>query len=116
MANRLAGTCHVTVAGATLSIVGAGTYQPDQETRETQMGQDGYHGYKAMPAPGRMSWTGRDGSDVSIRQIAGLDDATVVFELANGKTVVGQNMVRVGEPVAVNTEEATYEIPSVTEN
>lgn len=118
--NRLAGVCFVTVDGKSYAIAGAGAYRVNQETRESLLGQDGYHGYKAMPAAGMMSWTGRDGNGLSIKTLADTDNGTVVFELANGKVIVGRNMVRTGEPVAVNTEEGSYEIvwegPEVTEN
>lgn len=117
--NRLAGMAYVTVDGRSVAIAGEGTYRPDSETRETLLGQDGYHGYKAMPAAGRIAWRGRDSGNVSIRDLGANSNTTVVLELANGKTVVGRNMVRVGEPIEVNSEEATYEIawegPSVKE-
>ncbi|WP_157218671.1 phage tail tube protein [Flavisphingomonas formosensis] len=107
--NRLAGTAYIAVDGQSYAIVGEGTYRPDQETRESLPGQDGIHGYKAMPAPGRISWRGRDQGGVSLKSLGDAGNVTITLELANGKTVVGRNMWRVGDPLEVNTEEATYE-------
>lgn len=118
--NRLAGVAYVAIDGRSYAIVGEGTYRPSQENRETLLGQDGYHGYKAMPAAGMISWKGRDSGGVSVQTVAGFDNVTVTLELANGKTVIGRNMVRVGEGVEVNSEEGSYDIrwegPEVTEN
>lgn len=119
--NRLlAGVASVTIDGRAFSIVGEGTYRPSTSTRESLNGQDGVHGYKEMPQPGRISWRGRDGSAVSIAALNSTVDATVVLSAATGKTVIGRNMWRVGEPIEVNTEEGTFEVsfegPDVTEN
>ncbi|MBV8970914.1 MAG: phage tail tube protein [Sphingomonadaceae bacterium] len=118
--SALAGTAFVTIDGKSYSIVGEGTYRVSSETRESLLGQDGYHGYKAMPAAGKISWKGRDSSGVSVAAIAAASNATVTLELANGKTIIGRNMVRVGDPIEVNTEDATFTVdfegPEVTEN
>ncbi|MCW2521754.1 MAG: phage tail protein [Frankiales bacterium] len=109
--NRLAGVAFVTVNGTSYRIVGEGTYRVSQEERETLKGQDGIHGYKAMPGAGKISWKGRDGNDVSIGALADADDATVVLELANGKTVIGRNMWRAGDsPIEVNTETGEFDV------
>lgn len=119
MSNDLAGVAYVAINGRSYALAGAGSYRVSSPTRETLMGQDGYHGAKAMPMPGKISWTGRDMGNVSMSDLADADDVTVTLELANGKMVVGRNMTRVGEPPTVNTEEATFDIefegPSVTE-
>jgi hypothetical protein len=118
--NRLAGVAYVTVDGAAYAIAGDGTYRTSSVSRETLMGQDGYHGVKEMPTAGRIAWRGRDGQGVSIQTLSDSANVTVVLELANGKTIIGRNMTRVGEPLEVNTEEATFDIawegPDVSEN
>lgn len=120
MANALAGVAYLAIDGATYAISGQASYRPSAATRESLMGQDGYHGFKEMPMPGRISMTGRDSGAVSVQLLAAASDVTVTLELANGKVIVGRNMVRVGEPVEVNSEEGTFEIawegPEVTEN
>lgn len=118
--NRLAGVMSATIDGRAYSVSGEGAYTVSSVKRETLMGQDGFHGYSEMPAPGKMSWKGRDGNAVAIKALNEASDATVVFSLANGKVVVGRNMARVGEPIEVNTEDASFAVdfegPDVSEN
>ena len=118
--NRLAGVASVTIDGRAYSISGEGSYQPSGSKREALSGQDGYHGYSEMPLPGKISWKGRDSGGLSISALSDATDATVVLSLANGKTIIGRNMTRMGDaPIAVNTEDATFDVefygPDVTE-
>lgn len=118
--NRLAGVASVTIDGRAYSITGEGTYRVSGSSRETLMGQDGYHGTKELPVAGRISWKGRDSGSVSMSVLGDAFNVTVVLSLANGKTIVGRNMSRVGEgPLEVNTEDATFDVafegPDVTE-
>jgi len=108
--NRLAGVAYVTVNGASYSISGEGTYRVSGSNRESLTGQDGYHGYSEKPMPGKISWKGRDSNKVTIGALNESANATVVLELANGKTVIGRNMARTGEPLEVNTEDATFTV------
>jgi hypothetical protein len=118
--NRLAGTASVTIDGSSYDISGEGTYRPSVSSRETLLGQNGVHGYKEMPQAGKISWKGRDSGGISIAALNNAVDATVVLVLANGKTIVGRNMWRAGDPIEVNSEDATFEVnfegPDVTEN
>lgn len=119
--NRLAGVASVTIDGQAYSIAGEGTYRPSGSSRQSLTGQDGYHGYSEMPQPGRISWQGRDSGAVNIAALNEAIDATVVLSLANGKTIIGRNMVRVGEQaIEVNTTDATFTVefegPDVSEN
>lgn len=118
--NRLAGTASVTIDGKAFSISGEGTYRPNTNSRETLSGMDGIHGYSEKPMPGKISWKGRDGSAVAIQALTNATNATVVLSLANGKIIIGRNMWRVGDPIEVNTEDATFTVefegPDVTEN
>jgi hypothetical protein len=108
--NRLGGVASVTIDGRTFSIVGEGTYRPSSSKRESLVGQDGYHGYSEMPQPGKISWKGRDSGAVNIGALNEAANVTVVLVLANGKTVVGRNMARTGEPIEVNSEDATFSV------
>jgi len=118
--NRLAGTLYITIDGRSYAVAGAGTYLVSSTTRETLAGQDGIHGYSEKPAAGHISWNGRDSSALSMSDLNAASDVTVVAQAANGKTIVGRNMWRVGEPSEVNTEDGTYSIrfesADVTEN
>ena len=109
--NRLAGVASVTIDGRAYSISGEGAYRPSTAKRETLVGQDGVHGYSEMPMAGKISWKGRDSGALSIGALSVAVDATVVLSLANGKTIIGRNMWRVGEgPIEVNTEDATFSV------
>lgn len=109
--NRLAGVASVTIDGTPYSIVGEGTYRPHGAKRETLTGQDGVHGYSEMPIAGTIRWRGRDSGSMSITALSNAANVTVVLALANGKTVIGRNMWRVGEgPIEVNTEEGSFEV------
>lgn len=118
--NRLAGVASVTVDGTANSISGEGTYRPSVAKRETLMGQDGYHGYSEMPQAGKISWKGRDSGAINIAALNNASNASVVLILANGKTIIGRNMARVGDPIEVNTEDGTFSVefegPDVTES
>lgn len=108
--NRLAGTAFVAADGTAMSLTGELTYTLSGETTESLTGQDGYHGYSAKPTVGEISFKGRDGPDVSIDDINRIRNATVTAQLANGKTIVGRNMSRIGPPVEVSTEDASFSI------
>ena len=118
--NRLAGVMSATIDGKSFSVSGEGSYTPSSVKRETLLGQDAVHGFSEMPAAGAMSWNGRDGNDALIAALNNMVDGTVVFALANGKTIIGRNMWRVGDPIKVNTEDGTFpcefEGPDVSEN
>lgn len=117
--NRLAGVCYVTIDGANYMAAGDFAYKVSGVKRETLIGQDGVHGYKETPIPGAISGTLRDSGGLSLADINGLTSATVVLELANGKTVIGRNMWTVDDQEN-KTSEGTVDIklegPSVTEN
>jgi hypothetical protein len=104
----LAGTLFFSVDGVRYSAIGEFAYRPSGVQRETLKGQDGVHGFKALPSQGRIEGKIRDKADVSVAALNALEDATVVLELANGKTVIGRNMWQVGEDGApkVSTDEA----------
>jgi hypothetical protein len=108
--NRLAGVAYITINGVSYSISGECTYRPSGSKRETLTGQDGPHGYSEIPQPGKIGIKGRDSNHVVIAALNESTNVTVVLELANGKTVIGRNMWRVGDPIEVNTEDATFPV------
>jgi len=106
--NRIAGTAFITINGVSFSISGEAAYRVSGSTRETLTGQDGVHGYSEKPTAGRISFKGRDANNVQVGLLNEATNQTVVLVLANGKTVVGRNMWRVGDPIEVNTEDGTF--------
>lgn len=118
--NRLAGVATISIDGVPYHVAGQGTYRVSGSSRESLIGQDGYHGYKEMPQAGSIKWQGRDSSGLAVAALNEANNATVTLVLANGKVVTGRNMARVGDPLEVNTEDGTFDVsfegPQVSEN
>lgn len=110
MANRIAGTAYVSINGKRYSLVGNFRYRPSGEQREAKNGSDGFHGIKVKPLNGMISMTLRNDGAVPLSELNDFVDETIVCELVNGKTVIGRNMFRSGEPVTADAEEAEVEI------
>lgn len=91
-ANRLAGTCYLTVDGQTYLVAGDFEYSPSKVSRETLTGMDRVHGYAEKPNAGHISGTLRDAGNLSVAALNAMTNVTVVAELANGKTIIGRNM------------------------
>lgn len=117
--NRLAGTCYLSVDGVSYMLAGEFSYKVSGVSRETLTGQDGIHGYSESPKQGYIAGTLRDSSNLSIADINAMNNATVVAELANGKTIIGRNMWTTDQQEAKSSDatiEVKWEGPSVTEN
>jgi hypothetical protein len=106
----IAGTCYVSIEGQRKRLVGEFTWRNSGETREIKVGADGIHGYKRKPMQGQIKMKIRDAGDTTTEELNNLTNATVLAELTNGKTVIGRNMVRVGDPVSADAEEAEIEL------
>jgi hypothetical protein len=107
---RLAGTAFWSVDGTSYRVVGEVEWSPSQVERESLSGMDsGFHGYSEKPVPAFMSVTGRDSRGVSAAAYGAMIGVTVVFQLANGKTVIGPSMVLV-QRVDVNSVDATIRL------
>ncbi len=115
---RLAGTAYVSVDGATYPLVGDIEWTVSDVTRESLLGLDGFHGFAERPAITHIQGTFRDVGDYEIARFRDMINVTVVVELANGKTIIGANMITT-EAVVVNSVDATsrvrWEGPEVIE-
>lgn len=107
--NRLAGTAYVTIDGLTVMVAGQFKYSPGKVERTTLTGMDTVHGYKEKPRAPFISYQARDSGGTSIAQINDSTNVTVVVELANGKTVIGENMWSVNTQ-DVDSEEAVFDV------
>ena len=85
------------------------TYNANQIKRETQTGQNGVHGFSAMPVAPSISFTVRDAGNLSQQSFNQMTSSTVVIQLANGKTVYGDGMWTT-EVAEVNTTEGTFKV------
>jgi hypothetical protein len=118
-ANRLAGTAYVMVDGISIMVAGDFSYSPSTVTRETLTGMDHVHGYKEKPNPGYISCRIRDSGGTTVADFNDQTSVTIVAELANGKTIIGEGMWTVNTQ-EVKSEDAEFEVRwegiSVTEN
>lgn len=107
MSNRpLAGTATVTLDGMSVYVAGTFRYSVGNKKRETLPGMDGIHGFKETYVPPFIEIEIRDHGKLSMEDIANATDITVVAILANGKTIMGENMWNVTVP-EVDTTQAT---------
>ncbi|MEQ1968747.1 phage tail tube protein [Xenorhabdus nematophila] len=117
--NRLAGTAYVSVNGISIMVVGDFTYSPSTVTRETLTGMDYVHGYKEKPNAPYISCRVRDSGGTTVADFNNQTNVTIVAELANGKTIIGEGMWTVNTQ-EVRSEDAEFEVRwegiSVTEN
>lgn len=117
--SRIAGVAFITLAGRARALSGEAAYQVSGVVREAVVGQSGFQGYKEKIVPGNITGKFRDGQDVSLTELNGVTDETVILELANGKTVIGRNMFWSGEQPKADAEEAEIEFkfegPDVTD-
>lgn len=109
LTNRLAGTAFIAVNGLTYQLEGSLAYSPVRVLRETLKGQDGVHGFKEMPEPGKIKASFRDSGGLTVSDFNAMTNVTVTCQLANGKTVTGRNMWTT-EAIEVDTTEAKFEV------
>lgn len=109
MAERIGGIIRVKVDGQQFFAKGSWTYRINPEKREMIVGSDRVHGYKALPQVPFVEGVITDRGDLDLLALQGVEDVTVLLELANGKGVVLRSAVYVSEG-EVTTEEG--EIPA----
>ncbi|HWF01552.1 MAG TPA: phage tail tube protein [Caulobacteraceae bacterium] len=119
MSDLIAGTATLTINGQPYALRGNFKYRVSGVHREGVWGQDGYHGNKEKKAPGQMGGDITDLGGLSVSQLSNVVGASLVAILANGKTVVGTNLSRSGDPLEAETEDAKitimFEGPSVVD-
>ena len=107
MSRPLSGTATVTLDGMSVHVAGTCRYSVSKKSRTTQKGLSGVHGYKETLEPGFIEIEVRDSGTLSLSDFDGYTSTTVVVELNNGKTIVGENMWSVNTQ-EVDTNEATF--------
>jgi len=116
--NLLAGTSSVSVDGVTYQLEGSLKYSPSKIKRETLTGPDGVHGFKETNVPPFMQFSLRDAGGLTVEDFNKMRDALVVAQLANGKTIIGNNMWTT-DPQEVDTTDGKFDVrfegPDVTE-
>jgi hypothetical protein len=106
---RLAGVVAATIDGDAWDVASACEYSPNTVLRAVVKGQTAVEGFSEMPQEGYISFTLRDRGDETVYSLNGKTNATVVVQLANGKTVYGAGMWQAGE-FGVATQEGTLPV------
>ncbi len=109
MSQRRGGITKMQINGVPVRTKTAVTYSPGQPTREAIVGADGIHGYKETPAVGYIECEITDGPEMSLQDLFATKQATVVIQLANGKTFVLNDAYYAGEGSA-NSEEGAIPV------
>lgn len=90
--NSIAGTAYLTIDGVSQPARGEFNYSCALVERESVVGMDGVHGYMERPKVPFIEGVLTNRAGLDLQAINALSNATVVLELANGKTVIGRNM------------------------
>lgn len=104
-ASRIAGTLSFQINGTVYNVVGNFTYNIGNAKREMLIGPDRVHGYKEMPQVPFVEGDIRDASDLEIKILTALENATLTLSLANGKTFLLTEALFTGDG-NVSTEDA----------
>ena len=86
--NRIAGVCFLKVDGQQYNLKGNLKITFSQSVRTGVAGQDGVHGFTEAPSVPYIEADLSDLGGMSLQTLAGVSNATVTAELANGKTYV----------------------------
>lgn len=103
---RLAGVASATIDGVAYNVVSF-SWSPAAFTRTTMVSMSGIDGYAETPSVSFIELQLRDDRTVSVSAFSRMTDVSVVVNLANGKQVVGHNLVCVNAQ-EVSAAEATF--------
>jgi hypothetical protein len=111
---RRAGIIQVTVDGVRFDAKGNWEYNLGRPVRETIVGSDGVHGFMEKPQAAFIAGEITDSASLSLEALVGIEEATVVLQLAVGpngpaKAIVLNGAHFVGEGTG-NSEEGNIEV------
>ena len=104
---RLAGITAATVNGTSYPVTEF-SWSPGVYKRESMVSLSGVDGYSEMPRAPFIAGKFRDGSNVSVTRFNLMTNATVVFQLANGKQIQGHGLWNTAETDVAGTD-ATFD-------
>jgi hypothetical protein len=104
---RLAGITVASINGVVYNVTEF-SWSPGQIKRETLISMSGIDGYSEMPKAPYVAGKFRDASSVNVTSFNGMTSATIVFQLANGKQIVGHGLWNTGEVEVANVD-ATFD-------
>ena len=104
------GKIFVKVNGSQLRAKGAFTYNEGLDKNDMILGHDGVHGHKSLPQiPIIKGNITLDTANFSLKELNGIQGATVTIELADGSVFTLRDAVQTAT-LDVNTEEAEVEV------
>lgn len=109
MSSRIGGLINFKVNGVQHDAKGNFSYNLGFNKTETELGADRRHGYTEKPQIAYIEGEITDRSDIKLKELFNLRNATVTLELANGKILVGQGGRYAGEGKG-QTEKGNLEI------
>lgn len=86
--NRVGGIIRVNVDGREVRAKGGFTYNLGLPKRDAVIGTSEVHGYTEKPQPAFIEGAITDTADLDLKALMRATNATVILDLANGKTVV----------------------------
>ena len=109
MSQRRAGIIYLKLQGEIHYAKGNFSYNLGREKRESIVGADRIHGYKAMPQAAFIEGEVTDHGTLDLERLVTGEDLTITLEHANGKTILLREAFFAGEGTA-NTEEANIAV------
>jgi hypothetical protein len=109
MTQRRAGIIQLQIQGEIYDAKGSFSYNLGREKRESIVGADRIHGFKAMPQPAFIEGEITDRGTLDLDKLVLSQDVTVTLQLANGKVIVLRDAFFAGEGTG-NTEEANIAV------
>lgn len=101
---RVGGTLFLKINGEQLQAKGEFTYNINPVKREYIAGSDTIHGYKEEPKVPFIEGAITDSDELDLQALQATVDATVILELANGKTIVLSEAGYTADGDATHTE------------
>lgn len=91
MGNRKGGIIELKIDGRIYQAKGDFTYGMGKRMREAVVGVDGVHGFKETIVAPFIEGEITDAEDLSLDDLAAIEDATVTLQLNNGKIIALRN-------------------------
>jgi hypothetical protein len=109
MSQRRAGIIQIQVQGEIMDAKGSFSYNLGREKRESIVGADRIHGYKAMPQPAFIEGEITDRQTLDLDKLVSATEVTVTLQLANSKVIVLRDAFFAAEGTG-NTEDANIQV------
>lgn len=104
--SQITGRAFISINGSRLKSRPGATLNLGGFNRESQLGDDGVHGYKEAVAAPSVSLTISHDKDVSLKDLADATDVSITFETDTGRTYI-MSPSWLTAPPELNSQEGT---------